>query len=256
MWKTGRLTDRSEILAYLESDRLYGAYAIGDLEPGLFEDCSWAGAWAEGELQALILHYRGLRPAARVLMGDGGGLQAILEAQLRPASVYLTCRPAHLSIATAFYTWPQPIPMWRMVLRPAAFEPVTVPSVRLSGRDAVSLEALYELGGGLAFSPAQIDQGVFYGVYEGGELVAVGGTHLVSPTYGVAAVGNVFTHPVHRNRGYGMATTSAVVEELLRQGIRDIILNVGQANEGAVRIYERLGFERYCPFFEGTASAR
>jgi ribosomal protein S18 acetylase RimI-like enzyme len=53
-----------------------------------------------------------------------------------------------------------------------------------------------------------------------------------------------------------MATTSAVVEELLRQGIRDIILNVGQANEGAVRIYERLGFERYCPFFEGTASAR
>ena len=48
MWKTERLSDRAQILAYLETDRLYTAYAIGDLEPGLFKDCAWAGAWQAG----------------------------------------------------------------------------------------------------------------------------------------------------------------------------------------------------------------
>ena len=56
-------------------------------------------------------------------------------------------------------------------------------------------------------------------------LVAVAGTHLVSPTYGVAAVGNVFTHPGHRRQGYASAATSAVVTELLDRGIQDVILN-------------------------------
>jgi GNAT superfamily N-acetyltransferase len=254
-YRTARLEERSEIGAFLETDRLYTAYALGDLEPGLFEDCTWAGAWRAGVQEALILHYRGLRPAALFLAGTSAGLRAILERELRPGPVYLTCRPEQVALAQAFYRWPEPVPMWRMVLRQGAFKPVASDCVRLRAADAQELEALYELGGGLAFSPAQVEQGVFFGIYEQGELVSAGGTHLASPTYGVAAVGNVFTHPQHRGRGLGTATTSAVVEALQRMAIRDIVLNVGQANEGAARIYERLGFERYCPFFEGPATA-
>ena len=37
MWKASELTDKAQILSYLETDRLYAAYAIGDLEPGMFE---------------------------------------------------------------------------------------------------------------------------------------------------------------------------------------------------------------------------
>ena len=84
-------------------------------------------------------------------------------------------------------------------------------------------------------------------------MVAAAGTHLISPTYGVAAVGNIFTHPGCRSRGYATAATSAVVAELQSRGIRDIVLNVSQENAAAIRIYERLGFERYCPFFDGMA---
>jgi hypothetical protein len=40
MWATHRLTDSREIQAFLETDRLHAAYALGDLEPGLFEDCT------------------------------------------------------------------------------------------------------------------------------------------------------------------------------------------------------------------------
>lgn len=255
MWKTDKLSDRTQILAYLETDRLYTAYAIGDLDPGLFEDCAWARASRSGAQQALVLHYRGLTPAALFLVGTSAGLRAILEEELRPESVYLTCQPEQMPLVREFYDWPEPVPMWRMVLRNADFRPVKANFLRLRADDAGRLAALYELGGGLAFSPAQIEQGAFFGIYEQGELVAVGGTHLVSAAYGVAAVGNVFTHPAHRGQGHGTAATSAVVEELLGQGIRDIVLNVGQANEGAIRIYERLGFARYCPFFEGPAFA-
>jgi ribosomal protein S18 acetylase RimI-like enzyme len=49
---------------------------------------------------------------------------------------------------------------------------------------------------------------------------------------------------------------SAVVTELLARGMHDIVLNVNQKNETPIRIYERLGFERYCPFFEGMAFVR
>ena len=46
------LTAKSEILGFLETDRLYAAYAIGDLEPGLFEQCEWFGAMDGGGARA------------------------------------------------------------------------------------------------------------------------------------------------------------------------------------------------------------
>jgi len=35
-WKTWEIIDKARILTYLETNRLYTAYAIGDLEPQLF----------------------------------------------------------------------------------------------------------------------------------------------------------------------------------------------------------------------------
>jgi len=258
MWNTGALTDKAEILACLETDRLYAAYAIGDLEPDMFVQCTWVGAKAAGRLQALILYFRGLTPPALFLMGDTGGLRAILESALCPERVYLTCRTEHLSLTRDFYTWHQTTPMWRMVLQPGRFQPVPAEGdcVRLTPDHAAQLAELYALGGGVAFSPAQVEHGVFYGILAGDQLVAVAGTHLVSATYGAAAVGNVFTHPRRRGQGYGTVTTSAVVADLLARGIRDVVLNVSQSNAPAIHIYEKLGFERYCPFFEGPALAQ
>ena len=255
MWKTRDLTDKAEILAWLETDRLYAAYAIGDLEPEMFAQSTWVGAEEAGRLQALALHFRGLDPPALFLMGDASGLRAILRNELRPERVYLTCRDEHLPVTRDFYAWSKITPMWRMVLSPRRFRAVTGNCSRLAPERAHQLTELFALGGGISFSPAQVQHGVFYGVLVAGQLVAVAGTHLVSSTYGVAAVGNVFTHPDHRGRGYGTATTSAVVATLLERGIRDIVLNVSQSNAPAIHIYEKLGFERYCPFIEGRASA-
>jgi len=255
MCKTAKLTDKAHILAYLETDRLYAAYAIGDLEPGMFEQCIWAGAEAGGQLQALALCFHGLSLPVLFLMGDADGLRTILEDALHPERTYINCRPQHLAITQDFCVWDEITPMWRMVLDPARFRPVQSDCLRLEPVHANLLTELYAFGGGGAFSPAQVQKGVFYGVLLDGRLVAAAGTHLVSPTYGVAAVGNVFTRPDYRGRGYGTAVTSAVTAELLRTGFRDVVLNVNQDNATAVHIYERLGFQHYCDFLEGPATA-
>jgi ribosomal protein S18 acetylase RimI-like enzyme len=155
-----------------------------------------------------------------------------------------------------FYAWEEMTPMWRMALQPALFRPVASDAIRLAPGQSGQLAELYAHGGGGAFSPAQVGQGVFYGAYVADQLVAAGGTHLVSAAYGVGAVGNVYVHPDYRGRGYGTAVTSAVVSELLDRGIRDVVLNVGQDNPVAIHIYEKMGFARYCPFLEGPATKR
>jgi ribosomal protein S18 acetylase RimI-like enzyme len=256
MWKTSRLDDKSRILAYLETDPLYAAYAIGDLEPGMYEQCTWAGAEWRGRTEALVLHYRGLEPPPLFLMGEVEGLRAILAETLCPEWVYLNCLKKHLPLTLEFYDWYETTPMWRMALKPSYFRPLASDAIRLAPSQSGQLADLYALGGGDAFSPAQVGQGVFYGVFVVGELVAAAGTHLVSMTYGVGAVGNVFTHPGHRGHGYALAATSAVVAELLDRGIRDVILNVSRDNAAAIHVYEKLGFERACPFLEGPAIKR
>jgi ribosomal protein S18 acetylase RimI-like enzyme len=252
MWKVVELTDKSQILAYLETDRLYAAYAIGDLEPALFAHCAWFGAEREGRLQALALHYSGLGFPVVFLMGDADGLRAIFWDALHVERAYFACCQEHLAMLQDLYDW-EPGPIWRMALRPERFQPAAGDCAPLTPDHAEQLMALYARGEGNAFDPVQVPEGAFHGVFEDGQLVAAAGTHLISPTYGVAAVGNIFTHPAYRRRGYGTTVTGAVVAELQRHGIRDIVLNVSQANDRALRIYERLGFERYCLFFDGMA---
>jgi ribosomal protein S18 acetylase RimI-like enzyme len=263
MWVPLTLTNKAEIRAFLETDRAYNAYAIGDLEPVLFAECTWIGAARAGRIEALVLHYRGLDPPALLLMGMAEGLRAILAQAQAFDWVYMTCRPEILGLTRAFYTWQEVTRMWRMVLNVARFHsggfgstldvPDTAILAPLDPSHVAQINALFALGGGLAFSPAQVANGVFYGVIDQGALVAVAGTHLVSAAYNMAAIGNVYTHPDYRERGYGTLTTTAVAQALIRRGIREIVLNVAQENLPALRIYERLGFERYCAFLEGPA---
>jgi predicted GNAT family acetyltransferase len=140
-----------------------------------------------------------------------------------------------------------------MTLPPNDFRPVSGRAAALTPQHTRDLERLYALRSGGAFTPSQVVDGVFFGVEERGRLIAAAGTHVLSETYSVAAVGNVFTQPDHRRQGYAQTTTSAVCAELLRRGIRTIVLNVAQSNAAAIRVYEKLGFKRYIPFNEGIA---
>ena len=256
-WIAGPLSDKERIFAFLESDRLYGSYAIGDLEPELFAQCAWAGAEKEGQLRALGLQFGGLQIPALFLMGEAEGVRIILQDALHPGRAELTCRAEHLPAVGEFYTWEgEPRLMWRMELRRRDFSPRESACVRLDAGQAEQIRNLIALEDISGFAAAQIEQGVFFGIYENGRMVSVAGTHLVSRYYSVAGVGNIVTHPEYRGRGYGRTAVGAVLAELLRIGIRDIVLNVRQDNAPAFHLYEKLGFERHCAYLEGPASVR
>jgi len=98
-----------------------------------------------------------------------------------------------------------------------------------------------------------VTRGVYFGVREGSALVAAGGTHIVSGTSGVGAVGNVYTRRDRRGRGLGARVIGAVTAALLGMRVQTIALNVKRENAVAIRLYERLGFDPYCTFCEGIA---
>ncbi len=131
---------------------------------------------------------------------------------------------------------------------------------RLTAADVTAVEALFAHGGPFtpdAFAAHQIELGVFYGVEdEHGELAAVGGTHIVDYAARLAAIGNMYTRPDCRGRGYASAVLAAIVTHLQTNGVETIVLNVDQRNTGARRIYERFGFVVHCPFIEGVATLK
>ncbi len=131
------------------------------------------------------------------------------------------------------------------------------PSVaRLGSQDLPAIKRLYaELEDGPdAFTPAQLEHGVYFGVREGNQLLSVAGTHVACRELGVAALGNVATRGQQRGAGLGYQVSDAVVQQLLRQGFRTIVLNVRMDNQPAVRLYRRLGFMPFCGFYEGRGS--
>jgi len=257
MWLRRELTDRDEILGYLEADRWYSAYAIGDLEPWFFRQCRlWIAQNAFNEW-SLILLYAGLHPPALFCLGPAEGIAAILDEVDLPDPLYFAARPETWPEVENRYQLSFAHPMFRMVLDRACCRAVENPGVfRLQQRDLQAVQALFALGtpgDADAFSPYQIEQGVFFGSRVAEELVSVAGTHLVSPEYRIAAVGNVFTHPEFRDRGHAAACTAAVTGELVGRGL-DVVLNVAEANAAAVHLYERLGYRIHCRFTEGIGA--
>jgi GNAT superfamily N-acetyltransferase len=245
-----RLTDQRVILSFLTRDRYYAAYAIGDLEPDFFQHSIWYGAEEQGEMGALCLHFTRIEPNALFTMGRAAGVEAILDQALKPAQVFFASPRDHLPGIAKFYGLDTPDRMMRMVVTRATFrEEASELPQRLGEQDLCALQSLYQLGGADAFAPYQLMQGVFYGIRDGDRLIAVSGTHLVARNYALAAVGNVFTHPDFRGRGYATYCTRAVVHALLAEGI-DVVLNVNEQNAPAIRAYEKIGFREYCRFVE------
>lgn len=252
-----RITDPAEIRGILETDRPWAIYALGDLAPGFFENSEWF--CAPGGAPALGLLYRAFETPVLWTVGEASVVSVILDEIAGEREMYLSIRPEILPLVTARCSVRHATAMWRMVLRPPDFRLApAVEAVRLGAADVPDVQALYADGKPTGevpdfFSPSMLEQGVFFGIREQGTLVSVAGTHLVSREESVGAVGNVYTRRDRRGRGLGGQVTSAVTAELLRMGLRTIGLNVNQQNTAAIRVYERLGYRKYCAFYEGIA---
>jgi ribosomal protein S18 acetylase RimI-like enzyme len=241
-----RITDKNDIRAILRRDPAWCVYALGDLSPQMFAKTQWFTP----DL-TLVLHDYG----TSILFAMGA--DSIGEAldhvswpvHLQVQSDALAEVARHATVANVKH-------MARMTWTGRSTR-VSSRVTRLGATDLPALERLYADGEPTGESPdffygAMVTDGVFFGVYKREDLIAAAGTHLVSREESAAAIGNVYVRRDRRGRGLGRAVTAAVLHELA--GIETIGLNVRADNRAAIHLYESLGFERYCEFYEALAN--
>src|SRR5437870_6320101 len=222
--------DRAQIRAILDTDRAWTAYALGDLSPAFYEHCEWHVP--ADRRNALLMLFRGVDPPILFAHGDVRDIEQLIDEVGTLPAVNLHVRPAVVPILKARYAESHLDEMWRMVLDPSEYRPAPADGTARLGIDHLNaLRRLYSDGETTGespdfFIPAMLAQGVYFGIWEGQELIAAAGTHLLATEEGVGAVGNVYTRRDRRGRGYAAIVTSAVTSELLRKNLPTIVLCV------------------------------
>lgn len=252
--------DDPRIAAALERQGPLQAYALGDLDPFFRPYTCWLGWDEDGDLTEVALLYDEPDPPVlhALTTGDPGRMHRLLDeaAALLPDRVYAHLSHGLLDPPPAGYHITEPPVSHRKMalLHRGEVAPHATGSFELLGpEDRDELEELYAAAyPGTWFQPRMLETGRYLGRRSQGRLVAVAGVHLFSPSYRVAALGNVATLPDARGRGHASALCAHLCLLLARDGIETIALNVAADNAAALAVYESLGFEDVGGFDEVT----
>lgn len=254
------LDQDAAFIPLLEADRGWAAYALCDLEPPYRVDARYIGATRDGQVVAILVIYAPPSFVSLVPCGDVGAMGAILEVTPDlPRAAVLLAQRRMLPAIERRYVLGQSWTMLRMVVTPERLHltpPVGATVARLVPADLPALLELYARHPGSVFTPFMFEHGVYFGAVQDGMLVAVAGTHAVSPRYRIGVIGNVFTQPEYRGRGLATAVTGAVAGALFASGAQLVALNVREDNAPAVRAYARIGFSVHEAFWEGAVALR
>lgn len=254
-WQITLDASDAEAEAVLSQDRVWNSFALADLLPPFREYSQIAVArQSEGAGCAACLVLR--HPALTVISPYGApeGVAAILAQIDLPERALLQAQEAHLPLLQRYYRFlPGERALLRMSVSAATFlPPEPAPRAKpelLTLADLLALQALYGHFPETHFRDDLLGHGVFYGVRSGDQLLAAGGTHVVAFEYGLAVLGNIFTHPDARRRGYARAVTTVLVADLLARGCRDVVLNVMAENSPAITLYTSLGFQTHSRYW-------
>lgn len=256
--------EKGEIADFLGANPLLHAYELGDLDDVYFPRTQWFGWRVASNLEAVALIYHAVgmpvlivlddrdpSPCADMIeaMREAGHLSGRLYAHLTTGLVgSIACRTTRIR--------PHGRHLKMGLSRKEALEAIPIPPgiVTFEESDADELGAFYAHSyPGNWFDPWMLRSGLYVGLREDGETVAVAGVHVHSPSYGVAALGNVATSPARRGRGLATGLCAALCRRLLPD-IPHISLNVDAANRLAIRVYESLGFTVLGDYYEFEVS--
>ena len=254
------LTDKTAIRAILRRDPVWGVYALGDLAPRMFPKTQWFSPGFSPEFGpdlALVLH--DFDTSILFAIGTGAVREALDQVRW---PVHLQVQQDALDEVARHAVIENQCQMWRMGWNgpaKAGHHQKRSRAVRLGSADVPALLELYADGEATGespdfFYPSMVTDGVFFGVYDGGVLVAAAGTHLFAPEEHAVAIGNIYTMRDRRGRGLGGAVTRGVLDVVKDSGT--VGLNVRAGNHAALHLYESLGFVRHCQFYECLATAR
>lgn len=239
------------------------AYALGDLDDFFWPHTRWFGLELDGVLRQVAFLYHEHDPPtlhalpeppademALLLDAVGPSLPSRLECHVDPElldRLLVTHEVVH-----------GPFRHVKMLLAPDASLDVASDDVRpLTRDDLPEVAALYAAAyPGSWFHERRLETGRYVGLREDGRLVCVAGVHVHAPAFGVAALGDVATHPTERGRGLAGATCATLCRQLRADGCTTIALNVREDNLPAVGAYARIGFEVVTRYLEVTLARR
>lgn len=246
--------DSAQIFEYLNRDPDLHLYSIGDLDDFFWQRTQWFGLMIDDKLEAMVLIYYGNDiPVLLAFSQDTEMMAHLLKTigSCLPGVCYgLISRGAEVGLNDLFnLEFKQQ--MSRMILRhPEKLLPETDNTFQLAESDAESISEFYDHSYPENWLDSRmIRSGTYYAIKQSDNWVSVAGTHVFSPKYGVAAIGNVTTAPTARGQGLAQQVTSAVCRQALKQ-VGHIGLNVSSENIAAIRTYEAIGFDTYCHFDE------
>ncbi|MEU4474903.1 GNAT family N-acetyltransferase [Micromonospora sp. NPDC023888] len=248
--------DRLVLARLLGRDPVLHAYQLGDLDDFFWPYTSW---FRRGEQVALLYHGVDLPTLlAFAAPADTEALAVLLAemAPVLPARLYAHLSPGLAGALAGSFRLESGGRHHRMALvDPARLDAVAPAGVVLGAADLPQLRELYAGAyPGNWFDERMVQTGQYVGIRDGGAVVAVAGVHVFSPAYGVAALGNVTTHPRWRGRGLGASVVAALCARL-RVSVEHVTLNVQADNVAAVRLYERVGFARVADYDEWVLTA-
>lgn len=260
--------DRAELAELLRRTPDLRTYELGDLDDRFWPYTTW---YRRGEALALLYHGAGLPILLALDTPDRSAALAELVADLvplLPRRFYAHLSPGLSRALEPGFRSESNGPHLKMALTDPArlaaggnhagirnpAEPTRV--VELTTADLPELTAFYELAyPAHSFAPGMIENGPYVGVRRDGELVSVAGVHVWSPSYRVAALGNVATHPGARGGGLAATAVTRLCRRLFTTVDR-IALNVKAENTAAIGLYRRLGFTPVAEYTELTFTAR
>jgi ribosomal protein S18 acetylase RimI-like enzyme len=235
------------------------AYALGYLDES-YVGYTHATLWPPaGPAEALALEYRGLARPALFVMGSPTAVDALLinSRDSLPRHATLHIPPDLWDVVKIHYRPMQPLAsMHRMVLERSHFrDPGPDPQVeRLGVEDLQAVLALYAVWPDHLFEPWNLQSGIYFGIRTpSGELASIAGTHNVSSRYDIAAIGNLVTHPEHRQMGYARRCNAQLLATVFRS-VGFATLDVQQGNLAAVRTYEHFGFRHQADYLQGAVA--
>lgn len=247
---------KDEIAAMLGRNPALHIYTLGDLDDFFWPYTTWYGLADADTIQAIVLLYHATDVPTLLALTEApsDAMQTLLRSMRRllPKQIYAHLNPEYVPLLADDYHVESHGLHHRMVLRaPARVLAVdTRQCIPLGAADLHEIQRLYTASyAGNWFDPRMLETGCYYGVRRDGELVSVAGIHVYAPQYGVAALGNITTHPAFRSQGLGMVATAKVCQALLPT-VDHIGLNVHVDNHGAIASYTKLGFERIMVFEE------
>lgn len=235
--------DRDELIEFFRDDPRVHIYALADLEEPYWSASTW---WRRGDGVVGFIGLPGGDPVVYAVSSrDPEGTTELLfelSGSIPPGGLITAPLGASERLSEAReIVWSRTY--HRYHLPDLSTLPDGDPDVEPLGPEHVDeIEELYATDPGSAFFlPSMLEAESFVGIRHRGRLVSVAGTHVLSETQGVAAIGGVVTHPDHRGLGLGTRVTVGVCRRL-KGRVEVIGLNTADANAAARSVYTRLGF--------------